>query len=122
MIAQRLFQLGLTGIVGLVGINMARAAELQPVEANVSTLGAVSVITYYTRGSQGFDLVATAQVGQTEAALPLRFTATLAPEQRVVISVPQGPGEPPLAVEYARIGDRLEVRQMPAPDLVQLIR
>jgi hypothetical protein len=94
--------------------NVGQAGELlQPIEANVATLGAVTVVTYYTPGPEGLDLVATAQTGQDEAALPLRFTATLAPDQRVVISVPQAVGEPPTAVEFVRVGDRLEVRQTP---------
>jgi hypothetical protein len=113
MLAMRLFQLGLAGIIGLAYANVGQAGELQPIEANVATLGAVTVITYYPPGPEGFDLVATAQTGEDGAAVPLRFTATLAPGQRVVISVPQAAGEPPTAVEFARIGDRLEVRQTP---------
>jgi hypothetical protein len=122
MVAQRLFQLGLAGILGFICATMAQAAELQPVEANVTTLGPVSVITYYTAGPQGLEVVATAQVGEADTAVPLRFTATLAPSPRVAISVPQGPGEPPLAVELARIGDRLEVTRTPAAGIAQLIR
>ena len=113
MIATPLFRLGLAGIIGLAYANVSRADELRPIEANVATLGAVTVVTYYTPGPEGFDLVATAQTGADEAAVPLRFTATLAPGQRVVISVPQTVGEPPTMVEFARIGDRLEVRQTP---------
>jgi hypothetical protein len=98
---------------------MATAAELQPVKANVAQLGAVSVITYYTTGPKGLDLVAVAQLGEAEAAVPLRFTATLAPDQRVAISVPQALGQPALAVEFTRIGDRIEVTQTPGPAVTQ---
>ena len=109
----RTFRLALAGLVGLTYATGARAGDLRPIEANVATLGAVTVVTYYTPGPEGFDLVATAQTGEDGAAVPLRFTATLAPDQRVVISVPRAVGEPPLAVEFARVGDRVEVRETP---------
>jgi hypothetical protein len=107
------FRLGLAGLIGLAWTTLAQAGELRPIEANVATLGAVTVITYYTPGPEGFDLVSTAQTSEDEAAVPLRFTATLAPGQRVVISVPRAAGELPLAVEFARVGDRVEVTSTP---------
>lgn len=122
MVAQLLLRTGLAGILGTASLGPATAAELQPIEANVAHLGQVSVITYYTRGPQGLDLVATAQLGEAEAALPLRFTATLAPDQRVAISVPQGLDQPALAVEFARVGDRIEVTQTPDADVARLAR
>jgi hypothetical protein len=111
--ATRTFRLGLAGLVGLTCATAARADELRPIEANVATLGAVTVVTYFSPGPDGFDLVSTAQTGEDGTAVPLRFTATLSPGQRVVLSVPQAVGEPPLAVEFARVGDRVEVREMP---------
>ena len=109
--ATPIFRLGLAGLVGLTCATAARANDLRPIEANVATLGAVTVVTYYTPGPEGFDLVATAQTGEDGDAVPLRFTATLAPGQRAVISVPRAEGEPPLAVEFVRTDDRLEVRE-----------
>ena len=111
--AAPIFRLGLAGLIGLTYATVARAGDLRPIEASVATLGAVTVITYYTPGPEGFDLVSTAQTGEDGAAVPLRFAATLAPGQRVVISVPRAAGEPPLAVEFAHVGDRVEVRETP---------
>ena len=111
--AAPIFRLGLAGLIGLTYATVARAGDLRPIEANVATLGAVTVVTYYTPGPEGFDLVATAQTGEDGGPVPLRFTATLAPGQRAVISVPRAAGEPPLAVEFARVGDRVEVREVP---------
>ena len=109
--ATRIFRLGLAGLLGLTSATAARAAELQPIEANLVTLGAVTVVTYFTPGPNGFELVSTAQTGEDGTAVPLRFMATLTPGQRVVLSVPRAEGEPPLAVEFVRIDDRLEVRE-----------
>jgi hypothetical protein len=109
----QLFRVGLAGIVGLSFATMARAGELQPAQANVTSLGDATVVTYYTAGADGFDLVATAQADEDGSGVPLRFMATLMPGQRVVISVPQAEGQPPVAVEFARIGDRLEVTRSP---------
>jgi hypothetical protein len=121
MVAQWLFQLWLAAILGATYTATVHAAKLQPVEANMVSLGPVSVIAYYSSGPRGLDLVATAQLDEAEAAVPLHFTATLAPGQRVTISVPRDPGESPLAVELVRTGDDLEVKQTSEAGFVQLI-
>lgn len=92
-----------------VAFTSARADVLEPLQANVTTLGPATIVTYYAPGADGLAFVATAQAGEDGSAAPLRFAVTLAPTQRVVISVPQAAGAPPLQVTFARIGNRLEV-------------
>jgi hypothetical protein len=46
---------------------------------------------------------------------PIRFVSTLAPGDRVLISVPRGVGEPSLDVEVARDGEVLFVNEPVAP-------
>jgi hypothetical protein len=52
-------------------------------------------------------VVATLALGSDE--LPIRFVATLAPDQHMAISVPQKAGQPAIGVHITRTQDRLFV-------------
>jgi hypothetical protein len=67
-------------------------------------LGEFSGVLYYVPVSDGYRVVATVSSG--ERVTPLRFSATLAPGQSVVFSVPSQSGTPE-RLEVARAGDRL---------------
>ncbi|MDX8481525.1 hypothetical protein RFN28_24125 [Mesorhizobium sp. VK24D] len=57
----------------------------------------------------GYNVVATLASGAE--GLPIRFSSTLRPGQRVVISVPQAIGEPSVNFEIIRDGDVLLVSE-----------
>ncbi|GJD48928.1 hypothetical protein OPKNFCMD_1654 [Methylobacterium crusticola] len=85
----------------------AGAAELRPAQAHSLDLGPVQGTAYYTVESDGYRLVATLAAADA-AAVPVRVVATLAPDQRVSLSVPGAAGPGPV-VAFARRGDRVEV-------------
>ncbi|PWC41907.1 hypothetical protein TSO221_22755 [Azospirillum sp. TSO22-1] len=85
------------------------AGEIAPRHAHSADLGGVSVVTYYTTEVNGYRVVVTAAPGSD--TLPIRFAATLLPGQRSVVTVPRGLDEAPLALEIARLGDRVVVEK-----------
>ena len=85
----------------------AMAGELKLREAHSADLGGVSVVTYYTEAATGYRVVVTA--APEASAQPIRYTATLVPGQRSVITIPQRANEAPLALVIARVGDRVVV-------------
>ena len=114
---------GALGIVGVAGVAVSFAEEtapqplsctsadavsLAPVTASTVTLGAYTGVAYYTAGAAGYQVVATVAPG--EAGAPIRFVATLADGQDVILSVPQAIGMPALEVEFQRCGDTVVVR------------
>ena len=92
-------------IAGLAGT--ASAEEVPPAAAKLIDLGEVRGVAYYTPVADGYRVVATLAAGET--GVPMRFAATLAPGQRVDLSVPGAVGEPDAAIALVRHGDRLEV-------------
>jgi hypothetical protein len=52
-------------------------------------------------------VVATLASGSDD--LPIRFVATLTPDQHMAISVPQKAGQPPIGVDITRTQDKLVV-------------
>jgi hypothetical protein len=52
-------------------------------------------------------VVATLALGSDQQ--PIRFVATLAPDQHIAISVPQKVGQPPIGVDITRTQDKLVV-------------
>jgi hypothetical protein len=86
---------------------VATAGELKAGDGYSIRLAHVSGVVYYTIEQEGFEVVATLSSGVEE--LPIRFSSTLAPGQRFVISVPQSVGQPPLAFEIVRDGNTLLV-------------
>jgi hypothetical protein len=89
----------------------AYAEPLEPIQGESFALGTVTGVVYYTVEPAGYRVVATLQVG--EAQTPVRFVATLAPEQSVTLSTPRGAGEPAIEVRFARHGEQLFVDGAP---------
>lgn len=81
------------------------AEEMRPVEAKSIVLGDVTGVAYYTVQPDGYEVVATLAA---EAATPFRVVATLAPGQKVTLSVPGPVGSAQKEIEISRVGDRLE--------------
>lgn len=80
--------------------------NIGPHNAETIQLGYVRGVAYYTPEADGFHVVATLSVAD---GAPLRFTATLQPEQSVTFSVPGMEGDAPKNVEIARRGDNLSI-------------
>ena len=73
-------------------------------------LGDTAGIAYFTSEPGGLRLVAT--VKSTEGS-PVRFVATLAPEQTAIVSVPGKVGEEATEVSFVRHGERIIVKTSP---------
>jgi hypothetical protein len=78
-----------------------------PKQGVVFSLGATIGVAYFTLEPAGFRLVATIQ---SAAGAPVRFTATLAPEQAATVSVPGKVGEQATEVSFLRRGEQLVVK------------
>lgn len=89
----------------------AAASELAPGNGRTLHLGGFDGIVYYTVERDGYLVVAT--LASRAKTPPIRFVATLAPGQSMMISVPQAVGEPPLDFEIVRIGEALFVGDSP---------
>ena len=89
-------------------ISAAHAGDLKPIQGRSINLGNLSGVAYYTVENDGFHVVTT--LAQGEAGTPVRFEATLAPGQRVVLSTPRELGRPADKVEISRHNDRVLVR------------
>jgi hypothetical protein len=95
------------GLLAIVAATAAQAEELSPMQAKMITLGDVTGVAYYTVDSDGFRVVATLAAG--ENGMPMRFIATLASGQKVIVSVPQAADEAPMELQIARLGDAVIV-------------
>jgi len=84
----------------------ASAETLHPIEGKTVHLGTIGGIVYYTIEPDGYRVVVT--LG-TES--PMRFIATLSPEQSIFLSTPRGPGEPAIQVHLMRRGEQLLVEE-----------
>ena len=82
-----------------------QADPLKPIQAQKVELGALTGVAYYTVEPNGYRLVATLQMGETNA--PFRFIATLAPGQAVTLSVARNAGKPAAEVHFLRDGEQL---------------
>lgn len=96
------FALACFAMTGALG-----AAELAPKSGHSIHLARFDGVVYYTVEQEGYRVVATLASGPGE--LPIRFVATLGPEQRLLISVPQAVGEPSIEFEILRTGHTLLV-------------
>ena len=98
----------IAGILGAAAIAPADAWEkgrgVSAGHAQTIDLGYVHGTAYYTPAEDGFRVVDTLSVAQ---GAPLRFSATLQPEQAVSISVPGAEGAPARTVEIVRRGDAI---------------
>jgi hypothetical protein len=83
------------------------AGELVPGRANDVHLGGFDGVVYYSVEQDGYKVIATLASGAN--ALPIRFISTLAPGQRLVISVPRSADQPPIDFEILRDGEALLV-------------
>ena len=78
-----------------------------PRQGLVFSLGATIGVAYFTLEPAGMRLVATIQ---SPEGIPVRFTATLAPEQAATVSVPGKVGEAATEVSFLRRGEQLVMK------------
>lgn len=98
------------GVIGLIlgaaALAPARAVDksqnITPGHAESIDLGYVHGIAYYTPEQDGYNVVATLSVA---GGAPVRFAATLQPEQRLSVSVPGEQDGDARQVEIWRRGD-----------------
>lgn len=95
--------------IGLVALSLMatplQAGELPAMAGESINLGGFRGIVYYTRERDGYRVVTT--IAEGEAGLPIRFSATLAVNQSLTISMPGKMGEPSQGLEISRVGDKL---------------
>jgi predicted aconitase len=96
--------LGALALAPLALAAPALAADPAPAAHRID-LGDVHGVAYYTVAPEGLKVVAT--LGADGA--PVRVAATLAPAQRIGLSVPGAVGAAPRAVDIVRDGDRILV-------------
>jgi hypothetical protein len=83
------------------------AESLTPGETRNIDLGPIAGSAWYTVEQDGYHLVVSLQA--LETGTPLRFVATLRPEQRVMFSAPRRAGEPMVDMRFIRHGERIDV-------------
>jgi hypothetical protein len=91
----------------LVSTGVSAADELLPGNGYSILLPGFEGVVYYTVEQHDYHVVATLASGVEGP--PVRFSAALRPGQRIVISVPQHDGLPPVDVEILRDGDAVMV-------------
>ena len=89
----------------LAVITPAYADAIEPYHGETIELGSIRGVTYYTETPSGYRVVTT--LADDDAGLPLRFEATLADQQSLVISVPGRAGEQSIAIEISRAGGKI---------------
>ncbi|WP_292544021.1 hypothetical protein [Mesorhizobium sp.] len=92
---------------GLAWTGISAAAELAPGNGHNIHLAAFDGVVYFTVEPGGYRVVATLAAGA--GGLPLRMISTLAPGQRMTVSVPQAIGRPSIDLEILRDGDAVVV-------------
>lgn len=91
-------------------------------EAVVTRLAdTVTAVSYWASAPDGWHVVTTVSSmigaeGDAEQYAMVRFTATLAPGQEQLISVPGAIGERQLALRIRRVGDRIEMDRTSDPE------
>lgn len=98
--------LGALALAPLALAAPALAADPAPTAHRID-LGDVHGVAYYTVAPDGLKVVAT--LGSAADGTPVRVAATLAPAQRIGLSVPGAVGAAPRAVDIVRDGDRILV-------------
>lgn len=86
-------------------ITPSHAGELVPYGAESLALGSFRGVVYYLVAPDGYKLRAT--IADGDSGLPVRFEATLADKQQVVISVPRKVGEPSVDITIVRRGEKI---------------
>jgi hypothetical protein len=97
--------IALASLAAMAGGSMA--AELVPTNARSIRLAGLSGIVYYSVEQDGYRVVAT--LASSAGDLSFRFISTLAPGQRITLSVPQSVGRPPVDFDILRKDDTLVV-------------
>src|SRR5262249_35880647 len=97
----------------IFSVSPAYAGEVTEFQAATINLEPFQGVMYYTRGNDGYHVVAT--IAEGESGLPVRFEATLAEAQKMTISVPGKLGEKSRSFEISRVGGKLTVLE---PQLV----
>jgi hypothetical protein len=91
-----------------MGTNCLQSPKvLAPMSGESVHLSRFDGVVYYTREKDGYRVVATLASGPGD--LPVRFIATLMPEQHIAISVPQDVGQPSIDFAITRAMDMLVV-------------
>ena len=117
------------GLAGILVVALATTAPALPAtpldnalregQAVVTELDAnTSAITYWVSESDGWHVVTTVdsvmgQRGEAEKHAIVRFSSLLLPGQSQLISVPAAIGERQQVLRIRRLGDRIEVAQVP---------
>jgi len=98
-------RLALSTVAALaVAAGDVRAEMVDPMQGKTIDLGTIGGTIYYTIHPDGYRVVATLGTD-----LPVRFIATLSPEQSIVLSIPRGLGEAAIQVRILRHDERLLV-------------
>jgi hypothetical protein len=97
----------LAAIATVVVAGAVHAESLKPIQARTVDLGSLAGVVYYTVEQDGHRLVVSLKAPETNT--PMRFVATLAPEQQVTLSVPRSAGEPAVDIHFIRHGEKIEV-------------
>lgn len=99
-----------TSLLAVLAVSgAAQATEMHPMQATSISLGGAPGVAYYTVVEDGFQVVATLAAG--DEGTPMRFLTTLVDGQRMLVSVPQAADQPPVELEFARLGDSLSVSE-----------
>ncbi len=96
--------------LGSFGLASAAQAEMVSADTGLQArLGSQTLSIYYHPADAGYQVVITADT--EEPGSVIRFVATLAPGQDVVVSVPRRAGQPAVELHLSRIGDRVELQR-----------
>ena len=98
----------LTAVAAMIVAGGAHAESLRPIEGKDIDLGTMTGVVYYTDDTSDYRVVATLQTDSENPSI-VRFVATLAPDQWVMLSTPRGAGEPASEVRFVRHGDQVFV-------------
>jgi len=88
--------------------------EIAPGQGLPFVLGDIAGVAYFTLAPSGLRLVATIGTAGDPGRTPVRFVATLQPNQAATVSAPGKTGEKSIEVSFVRQGERLIVKA-PSP-------
>ena len=101
----------------LATTGFAATSELAPASGHSIDLDRFTGVVCFTVERDGYRVGATLASGAEDS--PIRFVCTVAPGQRMLISVPRGVGEPSLEFEVLRNGEAMLMSD-PAPEQAAL--
>ena len=92
----------------------AGVAEKQAIVTKLG--GTASAVTYWVRGSNGYDVVTTVDAAaEGSAPAVLRVSSSLQPGQQQVVSVPAAAGREAATLRIVRVADTIRVEKTGAP-------